>query len=233
MNRAKQLYELQQFDLEIEQKTETLSQIMSKLGQDDELVSARSALNEAGSKLGGLEHTQRTEEWCINELHSKIAQVEKKLYEGSVKNPRELISFKQEVDIIKGQRGEREDQLLAIMMQVDAAQKDVALKKSELETIERDWRYNQDQLSKQRAEIESALAALQEQRKLQAGQIDAASLRAYEELRQLRPRLAVAMIVQGGCQGCRISLPMSVQRSARIGHALVTCSNCGRILFLD
>ncbi len=69
-------------------------------------------------------------------MGSKIAVVEKKLYGGSVKNPRELTPFQQDLEILKGQRAEREDKLLALMMDVDSLQQDVGLKKSDFEKIE-------------------------------------------------------------------------------------------------
>jgi predicted nucleic acid-binding Zn-ribbon protein len=138
MNKAKQLYELQEVDLDIERKTESLAQIKSQLGKDDDLVAARSALDTAKKHLADLEHQQKTEDWELNDLSAKIAVVEKKLYGGSLKNPRELTGFQQDLEILKTQRGEREDKLLALMMDVESLQQDVSLKKSEFEKIERE-----------------------------------------------------------------------------------------------
>jgi len=233
MNKAKQLFELQEIDLGIEQKTENLTQVMSALGRDDDVVAAREALEGVNKKLGELLHRQRTEEWNINDIEAKIANEEKKLYEGSVKNPRELMSLQQEVDIIKGQRGSHEELLLGIMMETDVVQQDASLKKSELDTIEREWHENQERLSKQKLELESDLVALKQQREALVKLIDPISLKSYEGMCKVRQRVVVARVVQGSCQGCRISLPMSDQRRARMGHELVTCSNCGRILYLD
>jgi predicted nucleic acid-binding Zn-ribbon protein len=233
MNKAKQLYELQETDLDIEHKTETLTQLRSQLGKDDDLVSARAALDTARKHLTDLEHQQRTAEWGVEELGTKIAHEEKKLYEGSMKNPRELMSLQKEVEILKGQHGAQEEQLLTMMIEVDTAQQDVNLQRSELEVMERDWQENQKRLLREQTELEADLAALQQKREFVLGQTDSASLKVYEGLRQGKQGLAVAKVVQGGCQGCRISLPMSDQQRARMGHDLVTCSNCGRILYMD
>ena len=233
MSKAKQLYELQEIDLDIERKTETLTRLRSQLGKDDDLVSARTALDTARKHLADLEHQQRTAEWGVDELGKRIALEEKKLYEGSLKNPRELMNLQHEIELLKEKHREQEEQLLAIMMDVDTNQQDVSLKHSELEEMERDWRADQERLSREQADLEADLAMLEQKRESLRKQTDSASLKVYEELRQAKQGLAVAKVVQGRCQGCRISLPMSDQQRARSGHELVTCSNCGRILYMD
>jgi predicted nucleic acid-binding Zn-ribbon protein len=233
MSKAKQLHELQEIDLDIERKTKTLAQIGSRLGKDDDLVAARAALDTALKHQIDLEHQQRTAEWGVDELGTKIAAEEKKLYEGSVKNPRELMSLQHEIELIKGQHGEREEQLLAVMMKADTSQQDVTSKQSELKAMERDWRKEQKRLSMEQTELEANLATLAQKRESLRSLIDSVSLKAYDELRYVKQGLAVANLVQGRCQGCRISLPMSDQQKARMGHKLATCSNCGRILYMD
>jgi predicted nucleic acid-binding Zn-ribbon protein len=233
MSKAKQLYELQEIDLDIQRKTETLNWVKDNIGKDDDLVAAQAALDIARKALMDLEHQQRNAEWGVDELEKKIAGEEKKLYDGSVKNPRELMNLQQEIDNIKGQRREREDKLLSIMMEVDTAQQDVASKQDETEAMNRDWEEEQKRLTKEQTELEADLTALTQQRESLINLIDTASINTYEELRRVKQGLAVAKLVQGRCQGCRISLPVSDQQKARMGQKLATCSNCGRILYMD
>jgi predicted nucleic acid-binding Zn-ribbon protein len=233
MNRAKQLYELQEIDLTIEQKTENLERVRGQLGKDDDLVSARTALDAARKLLADLEHQQRTAEWETEELGTKIAAEEKKLYAGSVKNPRELMSLQHETDVLKQKHKEQEEQLLAVMMEVDSAQQEANLRKGELEAAERDWKENQDALSGQQTELEAELAELAQKREALNGEADSASLKIYGDLRRQKQGLAVAKVMQGRCQGCRMSLPVSDQQKARTGQELAKCSNCGRILYMD
>ena len=233
MNTAKQLYELQEVDLDVERKTESLAQVKSQLGKDDELVAVRSAFDTAKKHLSDLEHQQKSEEWEVNDLGAKVAVVEKKLFGGSMKNPKELMAFQQDLELLKAQRSEREDKLLALMLDVDTAQQDVSQKSSTFAAAERDWQENQQKLSQQKLDLEAELGALGEKRKLLAEQIDSASLSLYEEVRRVKQGQAVAKVMQGRCQGCRISLPVSDQQKARMGHELAKCSNCGRILYLS
>lgn len=233
MNKAKQLYELQEVDLEIQRKTEALAQVNSQLGKDDDLVAARAAFDAVKKHLADLEHQQKTLEWDTNDLSAKIAPVEKKLYGGSVHNPRELTGLQQDLQMLKSQREEKEDKLLAIMLDVDGVKQEVSQKSSEFASMERDWQANQQNLSDQKAELEAELARLEQKRELLVEQIDSDCVRLYEEVRRAKQGQGVAKVTQGRCQGCRISLPMSDQQRARMGHELVHCSNCGRILYLS
>ncbi len=233
MSQVKKLHELQEIDLDIEQRQERMAGVKGQLGKDDELISARVELDKARKHLAELEHRQRTMEWDIDDLGGKITHEEKKLYEGSVKNPRELMSLQQETELLKEQRKQLEEQLLNQMLEVDTTQQNVAQQGTALEEMERDWKENQEKLTQEQTNLEAELATLKQKREALIQQIDSASLKVYEELRQARQGLAVAKVVQGRCQGCRISLPMSDQQRARTGHKLARCSNCGRILYMD
>jgi predicted nucleic acid-binding Zn-ribbon protein len=119
------------------------------------------------------------------------------------------------------------------MTEVEAMQKNVSLKSREVARIDEDWRAEQATLSGEQAELNAALADLDQKRKDLISRIDAASLELYQGLRRKRQGRAVAKVEQGMCQGCRIVLPLNVLQRARIGQELVQCSSCERILYLS
>ena len=51
MSTAKELHELQEVDLNIEQRTQALEQVKSQLGKDDDLAASRVALDTAKKHL--------------------------------------------------------------------------------------------------------------------------------------------------------------------------------------
>jgi len=230
MSTASQLHDLQELDLEVERKRQALAQVEDRLGENEALVAARDAADRARKELAELEHTQKEAEWETDRLSERIAQEEKKLYEGSVKNPKELVGLQKEVDLIKEQQRQKEDVLLAVMIDVDAARETANATSQDLEEAESAWNREQEQLHQEKCALEEQIAALVARREELARQIDQSSLGMYESLRLAKHGRAVARIEQGTCTGCRISLPMSDQQRARMAQDLVTCSNCGRIL---
>jgi hypothetical protein len=232
MDRVKLLYELQSVELELEQKGEDLTQIEERWGRDDDLVQARTALDEENRQLAELERRQRTGEWEVEDTGVKIAALEDKLYGGSVKNPKELSSMQREVEHLKAQRREQEDRLLEVMEELEETRQELGMKSEETTRLEQEWHQEQEQLQQRRKELSAELIALEQKRGLILSQIDPTSLELYQALRQEKQGLAVAKVEQGRCQGCRIVLPMSVLQRTRVGQ-VERCTNCGRILYLE
>lgn len=233
MSRGRQLYELQEVDLEIDAKREALSNVMSRLGESEALAEARISLAGEEDRLADLERSQREGEREVDDLRAKAAILEEKLYGGTVSNPKELKGLQEQVASLKRRMKEGDDATLNIMTEADAVQQKVSLKRREVARIEEDWREEQASLSKEQAELSAALVTLEQKRNDLASRTDAASLELYQALRRKRQGRAVAKVEQGMCQGCRITLPMSELQRARMGQELVQCSSCERILYVS
>lgn len=233
MSKGRQLYELQEIDLEIEAKREALARVESRLGETEALIEARAALAGEQERLAELERSQRLDEWEVEDLRAKTALLEEKLYSGSVRNPKELVSLQEQVEHLKKKRRGQEDGLLDIMTQVEATQKRIGLERGELEEMEENWREQQKSLLREQAELIASLDTLEQRRKDLMVRIDSASLELYQDLRMKRQGRAVAKVEQGMCQGCRLVLPMTELQRARIGQELVQCSSCERILYVS
>ena len=91
-----------------------------------------------------------------------------------------------------------------------------------LACLEEDWSRDQGQLLKERDEVSREMAALQKEREEEASNYDSTVLELYGQLRDRRNGRAVAKVEGGLCGGCRISLPSSVVKKARIGLSLRT-----------
>ena len=233
MSKGKQLYELQEVDLEIDAKRETLSEVMSRLGKSEVLDEIRLSLARDEEKLVELQRTQREVERKVEDLQAKAAVATDKLYSGTVKNPKELTSLQEQLSNFKRKIGEGDDKTLDIMSEVEAAQKDVSLKRSEVTKIEEEWQSEQASLSQEQTELSAALASLEPRRKELASRVDTLCLELYEALRQKWQGRAVAKLERGMCQGCRIALPMSELQRARMGQELVQCGSCERVLYVS
>ena len=233
MSKGKQLYELQEVDLEIDAKRETLTQVMSRLGESEVLDEAQLSLARDEEKLVELQRIQREVEREVEDLQAKAAVATDKLYGGTVKNPKELSSLQEQLSNFQRKIGEGDDKTLDIMSEVDTAQKEVSVKRSEVAKIEEEWQAEQASLSQEQTELSAALSTLEHKRKELASKLDTVSLELYEDIRQKRQGRAVAKLERGMCQGCRIALPMSELQRARMGQELVQCGSCERVLYVS
>jgi predicted nucleic acid-binding Zn-ribbon protein len=227
---AKQLYQLQEVDLEIESDEQSLRQIVSQLGDNKVVTGAQARLASAQRDLDELTHRQRTAEWEIDDLVSKLTAVEEQLYSGRIKNPKELTDLQHEVELMKAKREKMENNVLEIMGQAELAEDSVSTATGDLKKLEVEWHNQQEHLSTDVAALKSKLSELKQKRQQQSVEIDPQTVEVYDKLRKQKGQ-AVARVEQGICRGCRISLPVSELQRVRSGN-LVQCGSCGRILFL-
>jgi predicted nucleic acid-binding Zn-ribbon protein len=232
MTAATELFALQEIDLAMDRARARLQEIDEGVQETEELAEARQLKIEKEEVLSGLRAKQRELEWEVDQVRSKASEMEAKLYGGTVRNPKELSDLDTDVRALKAQASKREDVLLALMEEAETAEGEWRAAETEYSRIEADWSANRKVLLDEKAELEPEVQRLQLQRTEQLSEIDRASLRLYEILRERRAGHAVARVEQGMCQGCRITLPMSVLQKTRTGAGLVQCVSCERILLV-
>jgi len=230
MSVAKQLYQLQEVDLDIESNERALSQVTSQLGESQAVVRTQNRLKLEQQRLEELRRNQHSAEWEIEGIVTKLTAAEETLFSGRIKNPKELTNLQHEVDALKARRSQLEDKALEIMDQVERAETSVATLELQLETLKAGWHRQQQQLSDDLERLKAILSDLRHKRQLMSDEIDPQAIEFYQELRKDKGT-AVARVEQGICRGCRISLPTTELQQARSGN-LVQCSSCGRVLFL-
>ncbi len=230
MGITKQLYRLQEVDLEILSDERALKLAASRLGESQAVIKAQNQLELEQKRLEESSRQQRSAEWEIDDITTKLTVVEEKLFSGRVQNPKELTNLQHEVEAFKARRNQLEEQALEIMDRVEQSEAKVAKISSELETLKAEWQRQQQQLADEMEKLKASLADLGRKRQLLVGGIDPPTFDFYKQLREGKGT-AVARVEQGICRGCRISLPTTDLQQARSGN-LVQCSSCGRILFL-
>ncbi|MFC2066885.1 zinc ribbon domain-containing protein [Chloroflexota bacterium] len=230
MGTAKQLYQLQEVDLEIESYEQALSQKADQLGERQALDNAQSKLASEQQQLEELRHQQHSAEWEVDDILSKITAAEQQLYGGKITNPKELSSLQHEVTTMKSKSDNLENKALEIIDRVEEAEKSVAAATSELKKLDSEWQKQQQQLSTEIDQIKSKLSDLNHKRQQASAEIEPQAVESYERVRKQKKQ-AVAKVEQGICRGCRISLSSSELQQVRSGN-LVHCGSCGRILFL-
>jgi predicted nucleic acid-binding Zn-ribbon protein len=233
MTNAADLFALQEIDLALDSAIARLAEIEAELGETQELIDARAVVEDKQVAVTALRSRQKDLEWAVDEIRIKTTAVEEKLYGGSVRNPKELSDLDADLKSLKTQLRFREDDLLTLLVEIDDAEAELAGARTAYAEIESLWREGQKRLQNEKSEIEPEVVRLQADRNQDSATIDRASLGLYQLLRERRGGRAVARVERGMCQGCRITLPMSVLQKARAGMALVQCVSCERMLLVS
>lgn len=231
MEVTRQLFRLQELDIEIEKTEQSLAMDTDRLGKRESLDAAEEKLAASRKRLEELKHQRHDAEWQVDDVLNKIKAAEQQLYGGTVTNSKELSNLQNEVNSLKSRSDHLEDKALGIIELVEASEKEVTTFDNEYKTIEAEWHRQQKQLAGEIEQLQATLTDLKQERARLAGEIDSSALALYERIRRQKKQ-AVAKVEQGICRACRISLSASALQRARGGQP-VQCGTCGRILFIS
>ena len=233
MTTAAELFALQETDLAINSTMAGLTEVEAQLGETEQLASARELVNQLRERVKEIRVRQKDVDLDAEEVRAKAAEIERKLYGGTMNSPKELEDFQADLTSLQGRLRKREDVLLEVMLELEEAE--AALKEAEeaLARIQDSWKAEQASLKDSQAVLKEELVELEATRSRQLDGMDRAALSLYGALGERRLGTAVAVVERGLCQGCRISLPMSILQKARAGAGLVQCVSCERILLVN
>jgi uncharacterized protein len=229
---APDLYALQETDQALDKAKGRLAEIEAQLGESEEMILAREVAEEKRAGVDQLRSHLSEAEDSVEDIRTKAASVEGKLYGGTVTSPKELSDLSDDLKSLRHLVATREDILLGLLVEIEDADAQLAGAQAEYGNIESTWKQQQEGLLKEKAQLEPQIASLQAQRDAQSSSVDPGSLRLYELLRERHGGYAVARVERGMCQGCRITLPMSLLQKVRSGVGLVQCVSCERILLV-
>ena len=233
MSKISDLYGLQEIDLEMDGKQSALAEAEERVGESEEVQAAAEQVEQQRLTVDEMRKRLRAAEWEVDDLTTKIQPVEKRLYGGSVRNPKELADIEEDVRSLQARKRTLEDRALDAMSELEDAERALRAAQEESTALTDSWRDEQARLAAEGEALKAALADLEEQRKEQRGRLDAATLALYDALRSAHQGRAVAKIERGTCGGCRISLPMNILQKARGGDTFVQCTSCERILYVS
>ncbi len=221
---------MQQVDFTIQQKQERLNKVLADMANNVVVTQAEAKLETQKQALAALKKEQQDLEWQTEDIAGKSKAIEEKLYGGQVKNPKELMALQKELTSFKTQRAALDDKTLELMTRIEEANKNVSAAEGELSQTTAQFQEAQVRFKADQSHLESEIAKLDTQRKTMRPLVDPEILSLYDRLRPDKAGRAIARVEQGMCTGCRISLPMSVVQKVRLGHHLVQCPSCSRIL---
>jgi predicted nucleic acid-binding Zn-ribbon protein len=222
---------------ELDSSIDRLEHRRAQLEAGEELSAARKALEEAESLLGELrlasdavDSASRRLESEIDSFGAKLAAEEKRMYDGSIVNTKELEALQHEIASLKDRRTRAEDELLEQMERredLDAraadAAKEVDAARSRAEALGGDAIREIDGIA-------AALEAKRTERETLAAGFDQELLELYDDLRASKHGIGAAAIVDGVCQACHEKL--SAVELDRLKHTegVKRCEYCRRIV---
>ena len=234
MTRFANLLDLQHCDSTIAQLTHRKSHLpeRAKLRELEAAgVALRAEINPVQAARAELARTQKRFEDEAATVADKRADIDRKLYSGSITNPKELQAFQADEDSLDRRRSHLEDEALEAMLQIEPLDEQLATllaRQTELDAQAADLRVAAAEAD---VSIDAELAITRAQRVALAPGVDAELMALYDQLRaRLNP--AVASLKGFACGGCHLIFPAAEIDAIKHqpADALVQCEQCSCIL---
>ena len=232
MNRLDALWQLQQIDVEMVAAHQQFRLAQSQLGESQEYIAARQAAQETENQLRALQAHLRASELELDGLDAKIKDVQGRLYDGRVTNPKELASLQLDLQYLSRNRDRLEDAVLQAMTEVEELRAAAQSARSRHEHIEQEWSAGQKQLAASSQELMARLKELQAGRAEIIGLIPREDMLAYDEVRRRKSNQPLSILQGDHCVTCHVTLPLAKQHLVKRKTDLVYCEGCGRILYV-
>lgn len=228
MTRGRALLALQERDERIavlRREIADLEAVLRGVSESDRLREQSEA--EAARRTAEL--AGRSVEKDLAGIRQRARSLEKRLYDGSVHNPQELLGMQRDLDSLRPMIEELEGRLLESMEVSERAEADLSQARATVAEREDERRSQEGPRRDRLAAAGRELAETQAARAETAAAIDPADLRVYDRI-AARRQPAVVHLEGDSCGGCHLPLAVREVREARYGDGVVQCSRCDRVV---
>ena len=230
MTTVKQLYFLQEVDLDLDGVNGQIAQVERELEGRLSLGKIEDSLVQSKEKLQEIQTAHRQLQQETESQRQRSTSLDNQLYSGELDNPRDLEALQLEANNVRHMLEQMDVRLLELSLQAEDARSGIATLEQELSETQAAWETRQAELWQQLEELTDRQEALAKDRRSLASGVEPVELTRYEGLRRSKGGQAIARVVRGLCQACRMSLPSQHLQRVRAGRQTVLCNSCGRML---
>jgi hypothetical protein len=229
VSRASALLSLQQIDDRIAALTSEIATVEASLRGDPELDRLHKAEAAAQEEHRTLGTSARLAELEAASLQSRIRELDRRLYGGTVRNPAELMEMQRELEAMRGKLSTAEDDALERMERVDQSLATLQGASALVAARESQRSESMEPLRARLATLTAEKDVLSAERDSVRADIDPGDLSLYARIAAHR-RPAVTGLAGEFCAGCHMPVSNEERRAVRTGTGLTQCANCDRIL---
>jgi len=234
LNPLEDLLDLQLIDLEIDRLLDERATLpaLDKYKEAHEVAAtAKKAVAEAEEEAKRIHLALDKSDGELTIAEEKRDAEERRLYAGGL-NARETDALMKEVEMLKRQTAEREEQTLALMEERDAQASVVKGRQADLDAVTAEQERLESMIKTAWAEIDAEVARQEQKKAVAVKPVDAELMEIYEELRPIKDGVAIARLGEGICGGCHLRLSEAEQLQASKSDP-PRCVHCRRILILQ
>ena len=216
------LLEIKEFMGDLPLTVETLEKELDALETDNKAKKIR--INEIDKES---RHFERE----IEGMNTKMVKHKDQLY--LVKSNKEYDSLNHEIDHMKANNSDFEEQLINIIDEKEKLEELMKLNSSKIETTSELLSLNKVELNSAMDETKKEKEELEKNRSVLFKNIEPIKLNDYEKIRENRDGAGMESIIGQACGGCYSQLPPQTIIEIKKNINIMNCPSCSILLFWD
>ena len=230
MGRSKTLYQLQQFDSELDKSSKRILEIEQLINDRQELNDTITIMADADIILTDKQKLLKHAETLVADQNLKIEQNQNNLYSGAITNHKELEDLQLELNSLQKYLAVLEDRQLEAMVETDQSLSVYDKAASHVEVLSTSKSSRDKIFAEESTTLENKIVRIQEEKKGYLNKTEIPDLSTYRSLRKSLNGIAVTLMVSSSCSSCGSSIPSAIAQEARSPTKLANCPTCNRIL---
>ena len=190
---------------------------------------AQGSLDAAKLRLKQIETERKKLELDVDAKKTQIEKYANQQFQ--TKKNEEFRALAHEIELCKLDIVKLEDQQIELMEKAEGTQKDVLAANKISGEARKAVEAQISDLAAREKNLEKELDELESNRQQLLTAVDEGARSRYERLLKNKGSNVVVGIQHGVCGGCHMKLPAQVIMSVRADEEIVTCINCGRIIY--
>lgn len=229
MSRGGDLLRLQEIDARLANDSTRLRDTEAEIAGDPELERRRRDARRVRRQQAAADADLAAAEQQVDGLRRRARELDRHLYDGSVRNPQELLVMQHELAALRARITTEDDRLLELMQHAEAAAGAERDANAAIVDLEQERSDHAGELLERVAALRAAIATHERERAELLPGLTAADASLYARLsRRVQP--AVVRITADSCGGCHIPFANSEVRRIRLADEPAQCPGCDRIV---
>jgi predicted nucleic acid-binding Zn-ribbon protein len=221
------LQDRQQKIKQIQTEVETLP--LQKKSLEAQLAASVAGVEVLKQKARKVEMDRKKLELDVGTRNESISRLKTQQYQ-TRKND-EFQAIGHEIERYENEIRKIEDEELELMIEADKLKADLGVEEKKAATVKESVARQTADLEAKSKTLESHLEELTKEREEIAGKIDEDLLGRFERLFKSKGDAVVVPLEHEVCTGCHMKVTTQTAHRAKAGKEIVSCDNCGRILY--
>ncbi|MCS7279475.1 MAG: C4-type zinc ribbon domain-containing protein [Thermodesulfobacteriaceae bacterium] len=224
------LIELQKIDLEIlriERDLQKIPESLQKAQKERDQINKKLEL--LNTNLEEKRGQKKFFEEELQEEYQRLKKTQARLMQ--IRGTREYQLLLKEIEEIKRNNKQKEDEILKLMEEIENLEKDKDKLEKKLEEIEAIFNEEEQKFNKFCQELLNQKGKLLEKREKLIQKISQNLLKKYEAVRQKKAGIGIAPVINSICEGCHMAIPPQLYNELQRDNKYYECPHCKRLIY--